>query len=222
MCGRFGLTRPDKLDLQRFGISEVPAALPRFNIAPGTDVLAVRQGKKGRRADLVHWGLVPSWARDPSIGNRLVNARSDTALEKPAFRIPMQKRRCLLPADVFYEWQGSSGQRGRKPWAVALRDGEIFALGGLWDFWKAPGAEQGLVSCTILTTAPNELLEPIHDRMPVIVSPADYGTWLEPTTPTETIRALLSPFDANGMRVWEVSRLVNDAGVDDQRVIQPV
>lgn len=222
MCGRFGLTRPDQLDLRRFGIGEAPAQPPRFNIAPGTDVLAIRQGKKGRRADLVHWGLVPSWAKDPAIGHRLVNARSDTALERPAFRIPMQKRRCLLPADVFYEWQGTSGQRGRQPWAVAMKDGAIFALGGLWDYWKGPGAAEGLVSCTILTTAPNDLLAPIHDRMPVIVASDDYDRWLDPGSPPQAVTALLAPVDSALMRAWPISSLVNDATVDDARVLEPV
>lgn len=222
MCGRFGLTRPDKLDLHRFGIDGAPQMPPRFNIPPGGDVLAVLQGKSGRRAELVHWGLVPSWARDRTIGSRLVNARSDTALEKPAFRIPMQRRRCLLPADVFFEWQGRSGQRGRQPWAVAMKDGGVFALGGLWDYWRPSGEEKGLVSCTILTTEPNDLLRPIHDRMPVILAPSHYDAWLEAATPLPEVRGLLAPFDANAMRAWRVGLGVNDPKDDEPSVLEPV
>ncbi len=222
MCGRFGLTRPDKLDLQRFGLAEAPSQAPRFNVPPGGDVLAVRQGRTGRRADLLHWGLVPSWAKDRTIGNRMINARADTALEKPAFRIPLQKRRCLIPADVFFEWQEVTGQKRKQPWAVALLGGEIFAFGGLWDYWRPDEGAEGLVSCTILTTEPNALLEPIHDRMPVIVAPDDYDAWLAPTTAMEDVRRLLKPFDADRMRAWEVGLLVNDPKVDDARVIAPM
>ena len=221
MCGRFGLTRPDKLDLQRFGIAEAPPLPPRYNIPPGSDVLAVRQGKKGRWADLIHWGLVPSWAKDTAIGHRMINARSDTALEKPAFRIPMQKRRCLIPADVFFEWKDIPGRKRRQPWAVALAEGEIFALGGLWDYWR-PHDGEGLVSCTILTTEPNELLASIHDRMPVIVAPGDYDAWLDPATSQVRVQRLLAPFDARSMRTWEVSTLVNDPKADDSRILTHV
>lgn len=221
MCGRFGLTRPDKLDLQRFGIGQAPETPPRFNIAPGSDVLAVRQGKKGRRADLIRWGLIPSWAKDPSIGNRMVNARSDSALQRPAFRIPMQKRRCLIPADVFFEWEGASGQRRRQPWAIAMARAEPFALGGLWDFWRPPEGD-GVVSCTILTTEPNALIAPIHDRMPVIVHPEDYDAWLDPASPREAVERLLVPYDAAAMRAWRVSVLVNKTDVDDGRILEPI
>lgn len=221
MCGRFGLTRPDKLDLQRFGLAGAPPLEPRFNVPPGGDVLAVREGKNGRRADMIHWGLVPSWAGDRAIGNRMVNARADTALAKPAFRIPMQKRRCLIPADVFFEWQAVPGQKRKQPWAVALLGGEIFAFGGLWDYWRPADGGDGIVSCTILTTGPNALLEPIHDRMPVIVAPDAYDAWLARTTPMAEVMRLVEPFAADVMRAWEVGLLVNDAKVDDARVIAP-
>ena len=221
MCGRFGLTRPDKLDLQRFGVSDVPAQVPRFNIPPSSDILVVRERKGVTEAEMIRWGLVPSWAKDPSIGNRMANVRSDTALEKTSFRAAMQKRRCLIPADVFFEWQDVPGQKRRKPHAVAMLEGEPFALGGLWEAWR-PKDGEWLITCAILTTEPNELLEPIHDRMPVILKPADYESWLNPATRMEDVRQMVASFAPDAMRTWEVSLLVNDPKVDDASVIAPL
>jgi putative SOS response-associated peptidase YedK len=138
--------------------------VPRFNIPPGGDILVVRERKGVTQADLLRWGLVPSWAKDPAIGHRMANVRSDTALDKPSFRAAMQKRRCLIPADVFFEWQDVPGQKRRRPYAVALNDGEPFALGGLWEAWRPAEDGAWIVTCAILTTEPNELLAPIHDR----------------------------------------------------------
>ena len=220
MCGRFGLTRPEALQLERFGIVDLPPLAPRYNIPPGSEILVVRERKGATNAELIKWGLVPSWARDPAIGNRMVNVRSDTALEKSSFRTPMGKRRCLIPADVFFEWQDVPGQKRRTPWAVALLGGEPFAFGGLWEAWRSKAGEW-LITCAILTTAPNELIEPIHDRMPVIIGPDDYRRWLEPGTPIEQVGRLVQPFSAERMRAWEVSLLVNDPRTDDARVITP-
>jgi putative SOS response-associated peptidase YedK len=192
---------------------------PRFNVTPGTDVLVVRERQGTRIADFVRWGLVPSWAKDPSIGHRMVNARSDTALSKPSFRNAMERRRCLLPADVFYEWQVVTGQRRKQPWAVALPDGDIFGLGGLWEYWKPPGGGDGLVTCTILTTEPNVLLEPIHDRMPVIVHPDRYRAWLDPRTPRPSVEDMVRPWPSEGLRAWRISARVNDPEADDASVI---
>lgn len=222
MCGRFGLTRPEALKLERFGITELPPLVPRYNIPPSSDILVVRERKGVTEAELIRWGLVPSWARDPSIGNRMANVRSDTALEKSSFRAPMQKRRCLIPADVFFEWQDVPGQKRRKPYAVALNGGELFALGGLWEAWRSKEDGAWLITCAILTTEPNELLEPIHDRMPVIIRPDDYSTWMDPATQTGDVRRLVAPFSAAEMRTWEVSLLVNDPKTDDARVIAPI
>jgi len=223
MCGRFGRTRPDKLDLRRFGVSvDAPHLAPRFNIPPGDQVLVVRERKGERVADLVKWGLVPSWAKDPSIGHRMANARSDTALSKPSFRIAMQKRRCLIPADVFYEWQEIIGQRRKQPWAVTLPDGAIFALGGLWEYWKPPEGGDALVSCTVLTTEPNNLLEPIHDRMPVIVQPERYRRWLDPMTPLPAVQDMTRSYPSELLRAWRITTLVNDPEVDDESVLMPV
>jgi putative SOS response-associated peptidase YedK len=222
MCGRFGLTRPDKLDLQRYGIDEIPPQTPRFNIPPSSDILVVRERKGVTEAEMIRWGLVPSWAKDPSIGNRMANVRSDTALEKPTFRAAMQKRRCLIPADVFYEWQDVPGQKRRKPYAVALRDGEIFALGGIWEAWRAKESGEWVITCAILTTEPNELLATIHDRMPVMIRPEDYRAWIDPSVQMGDVSRLVAPFPAEEMRTWEIGLLVNDPKTDDARVIAPV
>lgn len=222
MCGRFGLTRPEALKLERFGITELPPLLPRYNIPPSSDILVVRARKGTTEAEMIRWGLVPSWAKDPSIGNRMANVRSDTALEKSSFRAAMQKRRCLIPADVFFEWKDVPGQKRRKPYAVAIRDGEIFALGGVWEAWRARETGEWLITCAVLTTAPNELLEPIHDRMPVIIRPEDYPTWIDPSTKVGDVRRLVSAFPAEEMRTWEISLLVNDPRTDDARVIAPI
>jgi putative SOS response-associated peptidase YedK len=221
VCGRFGLTRPERLDFARLGVGALPPLAPRYNIAPGSDVLVVRQRKGERRADLVRWGLVPHWATDPSIGNRLINARAESAREKPAFRAAMLARRCLIPADVFYEWQAVAGRRRKRPFAVRLKADEPFALGGLWEYWRPDPSSQGLASCTILTTEPNELLRPIHDRMPVLVPPEQYDAWLDPGTAESAIDALLRPFPAEEMRAWPITLRVNDPDADDETVLVP-
>ena len=222
MCGRFGLTRPEALKLERFGITELPPLVPRYNIPPSSDILVVRERKGVTEAEMIRWGLVPSWAKDPSIGNRMANVRSDTALDKGSFRAAMQKRRCLMPADVFYEWQDVPGQKRRKPYAVAIRDGEIFALGGLWEAWRAKESGEWLITCAILTTEPNELLEPIHDRMPVIVKEDDYASWISPATAAVEVRRMVQPYPDELMRTWEIGVLVNDPKTDDASILTPV
>lgn len=224
MCGRFGLTRPDRLKLERFGVTGIPDLTPRFNIAPGTDVLAVRERTGVREACQLRWGLVPWWADDPGIGARMANARSDTAFARPAFRDAMRSRRCLIPADVFYEWQEIAGRRARQPHAVTLTTGEPFALGGLWDFWRPKGesTREPLATCAILTTEPNTLLALIHDRMPVIVPESGYQTWLDPHAPVPAIQELIVPYPSNAMKAWPISMRVNDAAFDHASVLDPV
>lgn len=152
----------------------------------------------------------------------MINARSDTVFEKPAFRNAARSRRCLLPADVFYEWQALRGQRRKQPWAVRLRGGEPFAFGGLWEFWRPRDAAEGIGSCTILTTEPNALLAPIHDRMPVIIAPDQYDAWLDAETPTSDIRALLAPYPDRVMEAWAITLKVNDPESDDASVLAPL
>ena len=222
MCGRFGLTRPEALELERFGITGLPAQKPRYNIPPSSDILVVRERKGVTQAEMIKWGLVPSWAKDPSIGHRMANVRSDTALEKSTFRTAMQKRRCLIPADVFFEWQEVPGQKRRKPYAVAMLEGEPFALGGLWEAWREKDEGAWLITCAILTTEPNELLAPIHDRMPVIVRAEDYRAWMDPTTPTREVTRVVQSYSSEEMRAWEIGLLVNDPKTDDSRILTPV
>jgi putative SOS response-associated peptidase YedK len=223
MCGRFGLTRPERLDLQRFGIHELPPLAPRFNIAPGSAILVVREREGSPRAELLQWGLVPAWAKDPTIGQRMANARADTAFEKPAFRNAIRSRRCLIPADVFYEWQVVPGASKKRPHAIRAVDDEPFAIGGIWEYWKAKdGQGDPIVSTAILTTDANSLMAPIHDRMPVIIAPDAYGAWLDPRTPTPALVDLMHPSPSEWLHAYPISLRVNNPRVDEAGVLEPV
>ena len=233
MCGRYASSRRPEDLVEEFEVvaDRTPAPLAAdYNVAPTKEVYAVveRPPSKDspeppeRQLRVFTWGLVPSWAKDPSIGNRMANVRSDTALEKGSFRAAMQKRRCLMPADVFYEWQDVPGQKRRKPYAVAIRDGEIFALGGLWEAWRAKESGEWLITCAILTTEPNELLEPIHDRMPVIVQEQDYAKWISPGTEAVEVHRMVQSYPDELMRTWEIGVLVNDPKTDDASILTPV
>jgi putative SOS response-associated peptidase YedK len=221
MCGRFGLIHPERLDWRKLGVGSPPTGLiPRYNIAPGSDVLVVRLRGGETRAEYLRWGLIPHCASDPAIANRLANARSDTAFEKPAFRTPVRSRRCLIPADVFYEWQKVPGASRRVPHAVRLKGGEPFALGGVWDYWRPGDGSEGLATCAILTTDANALLSSVHDRMPVIVPPERYAAWLDPRTPLPAVRDAMLPFPSEELEAWAVSNRVNDPGTDDPSVLE--
>jgi putative SOS response-associated peptidase YedK len=188
---------------------------PRYNIAPTQPVLIVRKehGEKVRRFTTMRWGLIPSWAKDISVGTRTLNARSETVTKTPAFRESILKRRCLIPADGFYEWQKMGSVK--QPYCFEVGEKELFALAGLWDEWIGPDGEV-IESCTILTTKPNALVADLHDRMPVIVSPDKYDLWLDPdVTDFETIRDILVPYDPNRMRRYPVSRRLNSSKNDD-------
>jgi putative SOS response-associated peptidase YedK len=218
MCGRYRLSRRKQVVEEYFesasegiseGISEKEEWSPRFNIAPTQPVATIRQAGASQMLSMMRWGLVPSWADDISVGARHINGRSETVLEKPAFRDSFRARRCLIPADGFYEWKKSGKQR--QPFHFGMKDDSLFAFAGVWDRWKSP-AGQVLESCSILTTAPNELLEDVHDRMPVILPRRHYQAWLTaPATEAERLTELLVPFDASLMRRYAVSALVNKA-----------
>lgn len=209
MCGRFTLT-VDPAELQElFGLSEpAPAGLmPRYNIAP-TQPVAVIPNQEPRRLELFRWGLIPSWAKDPKIGNSLINARAETAAEKPAFRAALRRRRCLIPADGFYEWKKSG--RTKTPMYIQMRSGLPFAFAGLWDVWSAPDGST-VPTCTILTTTANALVRGIHDRMPVILPPEAFDLWLTPgELPAAEVQAWLRPFAAEAMTARAVSSRVNN------------
>lgn len=226
MCGRYSLARPARLDPKAFGVEAFPDLPPRYNIAPTQDVLAVLEHDATRSAELLRWGLVPGWAKDPAVGARMANARAETVAEKPSFRNAFRSRRCLVPADGFYEWQVVPGAKRKQPHRIRMADDEPFAFAGLWESWRpaAKSADEAaaLRSCALLTTAPNALMRPIHDRMPVIVAPDDYDAWLDPATPPADVLALLRSFPAERMVAHPVSTAVNSPHHDEAGCIAPL
>jgi putative SOS response-associated peptidase YedK len=222
MCGRFTLTDPDAELAVQFNLPEIPDMQPRYNIAPTQPVAAVRLAPHSpdREMVLLHWGLIPFWAKDPSIGSRMINARSETVAEKPAFRAAFRRRRCLVVADGFYEWQKQNGSK--QPYFIRLRDSRAFAFAGLWEHWEGPDASV-IESCTLLTTQPNDLLRPLHNRMPVILQPKDYDLWLNPgIEQVDLLQSLLKPYSPGDLTTYPVSRWVNSPNNDDPQCIQPL
>jgi len=220
VCGRFTLSTPADLVAEALEVPAPCAFEARYNVAPTQVAPVVRQPREGaRRMHMLRWGLVPSWARDARIGSRMINARAESVLERPAFREAFRRRRCLVPADGFFEWQPRGG--GKHPFLVRLRGGGVFAMAGLWARWRSPDGEP-LDSFTVLTTTPNEVVAPLHDRMPVILPPERYAPWLDPTLEAPALTALLAPFPASAMERFEVSRAVNDARRDEPVCIAPV
>lgn len=210
MCGRYSLGVGLE-DLCRFFDIPLIASLlePRFNIAPTQGALVVRSKPAGgtREIALLKWGLVPSWAKDTAIGNKLINARSETVAEKPSFRDAFRKRRCLIPATGFYEWQRRKS--GKQPFHIRMKGGGLFAMAGLWERWEK--SSEPLETCTILTTEPNELMAPIHDRMPVILPRESFATWLgEVSASPESLRELMKPHAAGAMEAYPVKTIVNN------------
>ena len=212
---------------ERMGLIGTPLNLrPRFNVAPSQDVAVVRANDDGRTLAMLRWGLIPAWAKDHAIGYKLINARSETAAEKPSFRAAFRHRRCLIPADGFYEWRREC--KTRQPWLFGLRDGSPFAFAGLWECWTVPAdaaltgslAERStgdaVETCTILTTAANETVAPVHGRMPVILPPDAYGPWLAGED------VALAPYPTDDMTAHPVSTLVNRPANDDPRCVEPV
>ncbi|MBI5568361.1 MAG: SOS response-associated peptidase [Desulfomonile tiedjei] len=222
MCGRFVLMTLARSLASHFRLAEEPELSPRYNIAPTETIAIVRVASEEPRRLLVMvtWGLVPSWAKDRSMGPRLINARAESAAEKPAFRAAFKYRRCLVPADGFYEWKKIEGRK--QPYLFGNADRKVFAFAGLWERWSGPEGEV-VESATILTTDANELLMPIHDRMPVILAEADYDLWLDPTVKTaERLTPLLRPYPAAEMIGYPVSPRVNRAGYEDPDLIAPI
>ena len=220
MCGRFTLTTAAEIVADVFGVAAAPRLTPRYNIAPTQPVAVVRATSAGApEIALLRWGLIPAWAKDPAIGNRMINARAETVADKPAFRTAFQKRRCLVPADGFYEWQKTAG--GKRPFLIRTRDARPFALAGLWESWQQPSATV-IESCTIITTAANALMGPIHDRMPVIVAPARYQAWLDPAlSDRATLEQILVPYPAAELIAQAVTTRVNNPRNDDPDCLAP-
>jgi putative SOS response-associated peptidase YedK len=223
MCGRYRLSRRKEILEEHFDCaSGTEDWNPRYNIAPTQSVPVIRQNPKEpvRDLSLFRWGLVPTWAKDPSIAARMINARSETASTKPAFSDALRFRRCLAPADGFYEWQKTG--KVKQPYCFEINDGELFAFAGIWDRWNDASGEP-LETFSILTTFPNSVTSSVHDRMPVIVSPDNYDCWLDPgMKDVAAVSELLRPYDARLMRRYPVSSRVNSAINDDEECSRPV
>lgn len=219
MCGRFTRTAETPEIAVQFGVKEVTSDLgPSYNIAPTQDIaVIISEGEK--RLVQVRWGLIPAWADDPKIGNRLINARAETLVEKPSFKNAFRKRRCLIVADGFYEWQKSGATK--KPIYIRLKSGRAFGFAGLYETWISPDGEE-VTTCTIITTEPNELMKPIHNRMPVIVPKDKEDIWLHPDSYEEELTELLKPYPADLMEAYEVSRMVNSPSNNSPECLDPV
>ena len=216
---------PEQIAAQ-FDVAEPERLADRFNIAPTQPVGIVRLERGGAEREwaLVHWGLIPSWAKDPGIGSRMINARGETVAEKPSFRAAMKRRRCLVPADGFYEWK-RIGKR-KQPYYIRLRSHAPFAFAGLWEIWAGPDGSE-LESCTLITTTPNELMADLHDRMPVILAPEDYAQWLGTGQDADRreigqLQHLIRPYDAADMQAYPVSTNVNNPMHEGEALISPV
>ena len=216
MCGRYTLTVDIKAVAEKFGVPATLETSPRYNIAPTQEVVTIMRNGASHLAWL-RWGLIPSWSKDESIGSRMINARAETLAEKPSFKGLLRSKRCLIVADGFYEWKQENGFK--TPMYIGLKDREPFAFAGLWDQWKAPDGQQ-VRSCTIITTEPNELIAPIHNRMPAILLPDAYELWLDPDVHDEhALSHWLAPYPSDEMMARPVSRLVNDPKRDSPELI---
>jgi len=222
MCGRFTLTQPAaiaaRFELDNFAPVEPEFYEPRFNVAPTQRIVVIPTVDGQRQARRMRWGLVPNWAKDMKIGANCINARADGIASKPAFRAAFRHRRCLIPADGFYEWQ--TGPQGKQPYRITLVDGAMFAFAGLWERWRDPATDETIESCCIVTCDTNELTARFHNRMPVIIAPEDYEAWL--TGPPEQALALLMPYPADEMRAYAVSSRVNTPRNDGAELISEV
>ena len=222
MCGRYELHSHPAAIALAFGLAQLPEVHARYNIAPMTDVGIVRLNAEGAREFVrVRWGLVPRWAKDTAIGNKMINARGETIAEKPSFRMAYRRHRCLLPADGFYEWAAvKTGDTTRKqPLHIGMKDASLFAFGGLYERWLSPEGEV-LDTCTIVTTAANEMLKSVHERMPMIVAPGDYARWLDPAN--AEVADLIAPYPSAAMTYYPVSTRVNNVRNEDAALIDSV
>lgn len=219
MCGRYTLTaNPNTIQLA-FNLDSVPDQMEaRYNIAPSQPVPVITN-QNPKELTFFKWGLVPSWSKDVSIGNKMINARAETASEKPSFRSAFKRRRCLIPADGFFEWTKQG--KDKVPMYIHMENHDVFAFAGLWEVWNSPEGDE-LYTCTILTAEPNDLIRPLHHRMAVILEPDVYDTWLSPDElPADVLMPLLTPYPPEKMRVFEVSKMVNSPANDNPQVIEP-
>jgi len=222
MCGRFTLRTPAAELVDLFRLLQVPELQPRYNIAPTQPVAAVKAiDSAANELTFLQWGLIPSWAKDPKIGSRMINARGETAASKPSFRAAFKRRRCLIAADGFYEWQKMGG-RIKQPVYITMKNEEPFAFAGLWEHWEAADGS-AIDSCTIITTAANPLLAEIHDRMPVILPEDAYGRWLDPQQENkDALQPLLKPYPSDEMKMSPISTLVNNPRNDVAECVEAI
>jgi len=225
MCGRFTLTATfteiiDRFDIQQYIDEELYH--PNYNAAPSQPVLAVINDGDKNRLGYLRWGLIPQWAKDPKIGYKMINARAETLTEKPSYRNSYKKRRCLVIADSFYEWKRHD-DKSKTPMRIKLKSDKLFAMAGLWEFWKSPTTGEIIYSCTVITTQPNELVKDIHDRMPLILKPEDEKVWLDTSIDdSEYLNDLLKPLPENLMEAYQVSSLVNSSKNNSPNLIQKI
>lgn len=221
MCGRFTLQLPPEFLAEIFGLTEVPAYPARYNIAPTQKIPTIRTDADYRnRFDLLSWGLIPSWAKDKSQASHMINARSETIAEKPAFKQAFKHRRCLIPSSGFYEWFAVGKEK--HPLFIHLKNDLPMVFAGIWEHWKSPEGEN-IETCSILTTASNKLIEPIHDRMPVILHPQEFDLWLDrDLTEHEKLKQLFQPYPADLMDMYQVSTMVNSPRNDSPELIKPL
>jgi putative SOS response-associated peptidase YedK len=219
MCGRYTLTADGETVRKAYGLVDAPYDYrPRYNIAPQQDVLVVANGKSGgRRAGVMRWGLVPGWSETSNEGARMINARSETVSERAAFREAFERRRCIIPADGFYEWHNLGSVK--VPMRIT-RGGELFAFAGLWERWQR-GDDAPLYTCTILTTSPAAGIAHIHDRMPVMLRPDQYDLWLAEDADPDALKSLLQPYNGTDLQAYSVSNLVNKVENDGPEIIEP-
>jgi len=224
MCGRFKLSASGAKIVQAFRIASHIDLLPRYNIAPGQDIATIRWQPETKERGLVmlRWGLVPAWAKEAKIGYSLINARAETLTEKPSFREAFRKRRCLIPADGFYEWRQVNAKR-KQPYAITMKDSCIFAFAGLWEQWQDKVTGEIIESCTVITTAPNEICAPIHDRMPVILAPQNYAAWLgEESATQDQLTSILKPYPADRMTTYPIAPQIGTAKNDSPLLAEPM
>ena len=218
MCGRFVLHTPPPALAEYFDIDAIPDLAASYNIAPSQPVAAVRVLEQHREMAMLRWGLLPSWAKAAKTNYSMINARAETVAEKPAYRAAFRQRRCLIPADGFYEWRQTPD--GKQPYYICMRQDGVFALAGLWERWIGP--DEKIDSCTIIVTQANDTIRPVHERMPVIIRPADFDQWLDPEwRDADAMKVLLQPWPADEMVAYPVNKAVNSPANNDAQCIAP-
>ncbi len=218
MCGRFALFSTEEALAAAFGLEAMPELAGRYNISPSQEILTVRVEQGRMVAEQLRWGLVPFWAKDPAIGQRMINARAETVADKPSFRQALRRRRCLIPADGFFEWK-KAADGGKQPWYISAADSHLLAFAGLWEAWQDPDGDL-LRTCTIITATANDLMRDLHHRMPVLVAHSDYGTWLNPEASVAETDSLIAMQPHTRLQAWPVSHRVNNPVNDEPELIR--